>query len=130
MARRPRTGWLSFCCRWSREPFSQSGSTVWGIAGERDRNVSEILLRGAAKRFGASTVLDDVSLSVPEGSITAILGRSGSGKTTLLRIIAGFERLDAGSLNLGGRLVDDGVAVVPAQARGIGYVPPDGALFP
>jgi iron(III) transport system ATP-binding protein len=92
--------------------------------------VSEILLRDAVKRFGAATVLDGVGLVVPEGSITAILGRSGSGKTTLLRIIAGFERLDAGSMSLGGRVVDDAVTAVPAQGRGIGYVPQDGALFP
>jgi iron(III) transport system ATP-binding protein len=85
---------------------------------------------GGAKRFGASTVLDDVNLTVPEGSITAILGRSGSGKTTLLRIIAGFDRLDSGSLFLDGRVVDDGSHGVSAQHRGVGYVPQDGALFP
>jgi iron(III) transport system ATP-binding protein len=85
---------------------------------------------GAVKRFGATTVLDGVSLTVAEGSITAILGRSGSGKTTLLRLVAGFERLDAGTLSLGGRVVDDSKRSMPAQSRGIGYVPQDGALFP
>ncbi|MEO7124264.1 MAG: ABC transporter ATP-binding protein [Lacisediminihabitans sp.] len=92
--------------------------------------MSEILLRGGAKRFGTATVLDDVNLTVPEGSMTAILGQSGSGKTTLLRIIAGFERLDAGSLSLGDRIVDDAAHSVATQDRGIGYVPQDGALFP
>ena len=92
--------------------------------------MSQIVLRNAVKRYGDSTVLDGVSLTVPEGSITAILGRSGSGKTTLLRIIAGFERLNGGSLDLAGRIVDDSVTALPAQARGIGYVPQDGALFP
>jgi iron(III) transport system ATP-binding protein len=92
--------------------------------------VSEILLRAAAKRFGESTVLDDVSLTVPEGSMTAILGASGSGKTTLLRIIAGFERLDAGTLSIDGQLVDDATRSIPPQHRRIGYVPQDGALFP
>jgi iron(III) transport system ATP-binding protein len=87
-------------------------------------------MTGVQKRFGASTVLEDVNLVVPEGSITAILGRSGSGKTTLLRIIAGFERLDAGVLRLDGRIVDDSRHSVQAQHRGIGYVPQDGALFP
>jgi iron(III) transport system ATP-binding protein len=92
--------------------------------------LSEIRMIGAVKRFGDTTVLDGVSLTAAEGSITAILGRSGSGKTTLLRLVAGFERLDAGTLTLGGRIVDDSKRSVPAQGRGIGYVPQDGALFP
>jgi iron(III) transport system ATP-binding protein len=92
--------------------------------------VSEIQLRAAAKRFGESTILDDVNLTVAEGSMTAILGASGSGKTTLLRIIAGFERLDAGELSIEGRVLDDSSHFVAAQHRHIGYVPQDGALFP
>jgi iron(III) transport system ATP-binding protein len=92
--------------------------------------VSEIRLRAAAKRFGTSTILDDVTLTVAEGSMTAILGASGSGKTTLLRIIAGFERLDAGELSIGGQIVDDATHAVSVQHRRIGYVPQDGALFP
>jgi iron(III) transport system ATP-binding protein len=92
--------------------------------------VSEIRLRAAAKRFGESTVLDAVTLTVPEGSMTAILGASGSGKTTLLRIIAGFERLDAGILSIDGQVVDDSTHSIPPQHRRIGYVPQDGALFP
>jgi iron(III) transport system ATP-binding protein len=62
--------------------------------------------------------------------MTAILGASGSGKTTLLRIIAGFERLDSGTLSIDGNVVDDATHVVAAQRRRIGYVPQDGALFP
>ena len=92
--------------------------------------MSEIRLRAAAKRFGESTVLDDVNLTVAEGSMTAILGASGSGKTTLLRIIAGFERLDAGTLSIDGNVVDDATHSVSVQRRSIGYVPQDGALFP
>jgi iron(III) transport system ATP-binding protein len=92
--------------------------------------VSEINLASVAKHFGTSVVLDDVSLTVPEGSLTAILGESGSGKTTLLRIIAGFERVDGGAVSIGGRVVDDGARVVGAERRGVGYVPQDGALFP
>jgi iron(III) transport system ATP-binding protein len=92
--------------------------------------VSEIQLRAAAKRFGDAPVLTDIDLTVPEGSMTAILGASGSGKTTLLRIIAGFERLDAGELIIDGRVVDDGAHFLAAQHRRIGYVPQDGALFP
>jgi iron(III) transport system ATP-binding protein len=92
--------------------------------------MSAIDLRSATKRFGDTPVLTGVDLSVPVGSITAVLGASGSGKTTLLRLIAGFERLDSGSLKIGEHLVDDGVRAAPAQHRGIGYVPQDGALFP
>ncbi len=92
--------------------------------------MNAIELHGVAKRFGDTTVLVDVELSVPAGSFTAILGSSGSGKTTMMRLIAGFEGIDAGTLAVGGRIVDDGRRVVRPQHRGVGYVPQDGALFP
>jgi iron(III) transport system ATP-binding protein len=92
--------------------------------------MSEIEVFGAVKGFGADPVLDRVDLTVPEGSITAILGHSGSGKTTLLRLIAGFDRLDAGIVRIDGKIVDDARHHVHAQHRGVGYVPQDGALFP
>ncbi len=71
-----------------------------------------------AKRFGDFTALQDVTLEVPEGSLTALLGPSGSGKSTLLRIIAGLETPDAG------RVMIDGADVshVAPQKRGIGFV--------
>jgi iron(III) transport system ATP-binding protein len=92
--------------------------------------MSAIDLRRAAKRFGDTAVLTDVDLSVPVGSITAVLGASGSGKTTLLRLIAGFEQLDSGTLRIGDQLVDDARRMVSPQHRGVGYVPQEGALFP
>jgi iron(III) transport system ATP-binding protein len=92
--------------------------------------VSAIELRSVVKRFGATEVLVDVDLTVEDGSLTAILGQSGSGKTTMLRLIAGFERLDAGALSIGGKVVDDGQHAVHPQQRGVGYVPQEGALFP
>ena len=92
--------------------------------------MSTIELRGVAKRFGATPVLTDVDLVVPDGTTTAVLGASGSGKTTLLRLIAGFEQVDAGTVSIDGRVVDDGVRSVRAQHRGVGYVPQEGALFP
>jgi iron(III) transport system ATP-binding protein len=92
--------------------------------------MSTIDLRSATKRFGDTAVLTGVDLSVPSGSITAVLGASGSGKTTLLRLIAGFEQLDAGSLQIGERILDDGRRAVAPQHRGVGYVPQEGALFP
>lgn len=92
--------------------------------------MSEIVLTHAAKRFGTTAVLDGVSLTVPEGSITAILGHSGSGKSTLLKLVAGFEQLDSGELSLGGKTVDDSRRSTPSQYRGVGFVPQDGSLFP
>jgi iron(III) transport system ATP-binding protein len=92
--------------------------------------MSAITISGARKSFGPTPVLLDVDLAVAAGSITAILGASGSGKTTLLRVIAGFDRLDAGSITIGATVVDDVRTVVHAQHRGVGYVPQNGALFP
>ena len=92
--------------------------------------MSAIEIRSAAKSFDATAVLAGVDLTVPVGSITAVLGASGSGKTTLLRLIAGFERLDSGSIRIGTRTVDDGRRTVAPQHRGVGYVPQEGALFP
>jgi sulfate transport system ATP-binding protein len=71
-----------------------------------------------SKRFGDFTALEDVSLEVPEGSLTALLGPSGSGKSTLLRIIAGLETADEGTVLING--VD--VSHVAPQKRGIGFV--------
>jgi sulfate transport system ATP-binding protein len=71
-----------------------------------------------SKRFGDFTALDSVSLEVPEGSLTALLGPSGSGKSTLLRIIAGLEMPDTGSVMIDG----DDVSDVRPQRRGIGFV--------
>jgi sulfate/thiosulfate transport system ATP-binding protein len=71
-----------------------------------------------SKRFGDFIALQDVTLEVPEGSLTALLGPSGSGKSTLLRIIAGLESPDAGAVMIDG--VD--VSQVAAQKRGIGFV--------
>ncbi len=86
---------------------------------------------GLRKGFGGPLVLDGLDLSVKPGSFTAVLGPSGSGKTTLLRVVAGFERADAGSVRLGSIRVDDGRdCFVPADRRHIGYVPQEGALFP
>jgi iron(III) transport system ATP-binding protein len=71
-----------------------------------------------------------VDLAVPAGSVTAVLGPSGCGKTTLLRLIAGFGRPDAGTIELAGRLVSGPGVQVPAERRGLGYLAQEGALFP
>ena len=58
--------------------------------------------RSVTKQFGTFVALDDVSVEVPAGSLTALLGPSGSGKSTLLRIIAGLEQPDAGRVLIDG----------------------------
>jgi sulfate/thiosulfate transport system ATP-binding protein len=71
------------------------------------------------KRFGPDFVaLDDVTLEVPEGSLTALLGPSGSGKSTLLRIVAGLETPDSGVIRIAG----NDVTWARPQERGIGFV--------
>ena len=60
--------------------------------------MSALSVRDVTKRFGEHTVLSSISLEVPKGSLFALLGASGSGKTTLLRCVAGFERVNEGSI--------------------------------
>jgi iron(III) transport system ATP-binding protein len=85
---------------------------------------------GIAMGFGATPVLHEVDLVVPPQSVTAVLGASGSGKTTLLRVLAGFERPQAGRVRLAGRVVTGPGTHQPPERRGIGYVPQEAALFP
>jgi sulfate transport system ATP-binding protein len=77
-----------------------------------------IELRNVTKSFGDFTAVDDISLEVASGSLTALLGPSGSGKSTLLRIIAGLETPDSGEVLLAGR---DATVLTP-QKRNVGFV--------
>src|SRR5919112_1770941 len=77
-----------------------------------------IAVRDVTKSFGDFKALDDVSLEIPDGSLTSLLGPSGSGKSTLLRIIAGLEQPDRGTVVIGG----GDATRVPPQRRGIGFV--------
>src|SRR5687767_5950266 len=74
--------------------------------------------RNVSKSYGENLVLDDVSVSVADGSLTALLGPSGGGKSTLLRVIAGLEEPDAGTVHIGG----EEVTRRPAQRREVGFV--------
>src|SRR5688500_9139108 len=94
----------------------------------------QLSLSHVTRRYapGGTPAVDDLSLSVARGQILALLGPSGCGKTTTLRLIAGFERPDAGHVVVGGQLVAsaDRGAMVPPEERSVGVVFQDYALFP
>jgi sulfate transport system ATP-binding protein len=77
-----------------------------------------IEIRNVTKRFGDFVAVDDVSLSIPNGQLTALLGPSGGGKSTLLRIIAGLEFADAGTVEIEGTDATE----LPPQKRNVGFV--------
>jgi sulfate/thiosulfate transport system ATP-binding protein len=77
-----------------------------------------IAIRQVTKRFNGYVALDNVSLAIPGGSLTALLGPSGSGKSTLLRLIAGLEQPDAGDVFISGTEATR----LPARERGVGFV--------
>ncbi|MBX0301174.1 ABC transporter ATP-binding protein [Cryobacterium sp. 1639] len=80
--------------------------------------------------YGDAVVLDGITLTIPRGSLVAVLGPSGCGKTTLLRAIAGLLPATAGTIRVGDRLLSSARNTVPPEKRGIGWVPQDAALFP
>ena len=77
-----------------------------------------IVVENVSKNFGDFVALDNVSLEVPSGSLTALLGPSGGGKSTLLRVIAGLEQPDSGTVILDGQDLTES----PARDRGVGFV--------
>src|SRR3954466_14489796 len=77
-----------------------------------------IIVSNVSKSFGDFAALSDVSVEIPTGSLTALLGPSGGGKSTLLRVIAGLESPDAGQVEIEGR----NATTLPAQDRGVGFV--------
>lgn len=89
-------------------------------------------VQAVAHSYGQTPVLHDLSLTLPRGEYSCLLGDSGSGKTTLLKLIAGIERLQAGRIAIGGALVADGARhfVQPPERRNIGMVFQDQALWP
>ncbi|MGB6119140.1 MAG: ABC transporter ATP-binding protein [Mesorhizobium sp.] len=82
------------------------------------------------RRFGETTAIDAVSLDLAPGSFTALLGPSGCGKSTLLRLIAGFERPDAGRILFDGRAIADPQSQTPPEKRNVGVVFQSYALWP
>ena len=86
----------------------------------------DVRVAGLRKRYGDVTAVDGVDLEIGRGEFFTLLGPSGSGKTTTLRVIAGFERPDEGTVELGGR----DVSRLPPYARDVNTVFQDYALFP
>ncbi len=81
-------------------------------------HVMSIIVSNVNKSFGDFAALTDVSVEIPSGSLTALLGPSGGGKSTLLRVIAGLEEPDSGLVEIEGR----DATGLPAQDRGVGFV--------
>ena len=103
--------------------MSQADSAPAGALGQADADVRCV---GLTKRFGDVVAVDAVELGIRRGEFFTMLGPSGSGKTTTLRLIAGFERPDAGRVELAGRDVSHD----PPYARDVNTVFQDYALFP
>jgi putative spermidine/putrescine transport system ATP-binding protein len=99
---------------------------VAGLSRPADHEAVDVRLERVGKRYGAVQALRDVSLAFAAGRLTAILGPSGCGKTTLLRAIAGFLRVDAGTI----RFASEDVTARPPQQRATAMVFQSYALWP
>ena len=97
---------------------------------EANVTVPRLAVEGLRRCHAGRAVVDDVSLSVMAGQVTCLLGPSGCGKSTTLRLIAGVEVPDAGTIHVDGRPVHDPTTRIPPEARGIGLMFQDFALFP
>ncbi|MFC3713008.1 ABC transporter ATP-binding protein [Sphingoaurantiacus capsulatus] len=89
-----------------------------------------LTVQSVSKQYGAVAAVDAVSLTIEAGRVTCLLGPSGCGKSTLLRLIAGLEPVDAGAIVSGGRTLSATGATVAPEARRVGLVFQDYALFP
>jgi len=98
-----------------------------GLSGTREMGVA---IRNAAKQYGTISAARDISLELPKGQLMALLGPSGCGKTTTLRLIAGFERLDAGEIEIAGQIAARSGFHLPPEQRRVGMVFQEYALFP
>ena len=106
--------------------ITDPGPAPPSAAGDPAAAAAAVHVSGLRKRYGDVVALAGVDLVIGAGEFFTLLGPSGSGKTTLLRLIAGFERPDAGRIELGG----SDVTRVPPYARNVNTVFQDYALFP
>ncbi len=88
--------------------------------------MAEVTLHGISKTFGATKALDDVSMTIPDGSFVVLLGPTGAGKTTILRMVSGLDKPDRGRVSIGGRNVS---GLTPAQ-RDVAMVFQQYSLYP
>jgi len=88
--------------------------------------MTQVTMRGVRKVFGATVALESLDLEIADGELVCLLGPSGCGKTTALRILAGFERPDAGEVHVAGA----DITKVPTEKRGFGMVFQEYSLFP
>ncbi|WP_308918288.1 ABC transporter ATP-binding protein [Jannaschia sp. LMIT008] len=88
--------------------------------------MAEVRLDGVTKRFGRTTALDDVTMTIPDGSFVVLLGPTGAGKTTTLRMVSGLDAPDSGDIAIGGRSV---AGLTPAQ-RDVAMVFQQYSLYP
>ncbi len=97
-----------------------------------DMSFSVLSCSGVTKRFTATAIpaVNEASFELNEGELLGLLGPSGCGKTTLLRLVAGFERPDAGEIVLGKQAVCGSGTWLPPERRHVGVVFQDYALFP
>ncbi len=107
-------------------PAAGSGPTVFPAAGGEP----VVRIVGLRKSFGPVVALAGIDLELRRGETLALLGPSGCGKTTLLRTVAGLERPDAGTIEIGGELVVGPGRSLPPERRRLGMVFQDVALFP
>ena len=92
--------------------------------------MSVLEVRGVSKSFGTVEVLRDISLELEQGQMLALIGRSGSGKSTLLRCLNGLERIEAGSIAIGGHHMDRDSAALRRLRQDVGIVFQAYNLFP
>lgn len=106
-------------------------SAQWGEPNTAGVSIPrELIFENVSLEIDDASIIDDISLVAPSGSVTCLLGPSGSGKTSLLRIAAGMLHQSAGRVLLDGWQVCGGETFVPPEKRGIGLVFQDYALFP
>jgi iron(III) transport system ATP-binding protein len=92
--------------------------------------VAAVELRGLAKKYGAATAVDNVSLGIEHGKLVCLLGPSGCGKTTTLRLIAGFIEPSAGEIVVGGKVLSSPQRTVPPEGRNMSMIFQSYALWP